>query len=214
VTRRALTGGLLAALLLSGCGQDTDRPAALPTNDAATPAQEVTAEPSSPATKPSAPPVRQAATAAGAPTAAAGAVRTQAPLVPARQGATTTAARPAAPAPRTQPAQQQPSPTSAAKRPSPAASPQPAAQQPGRYTLTISDFAFTPRELTIPVGSTVTVVNRDEAVHDWTSATGVWASGDLRQGESFSFTFRTAGRYDYLCERHPEMTGTITVTPQ
>jgi plastocyanin len=67
--------------------------------------------------------------------------------------------------------------------------------------------------LTIPVGSTVTVTNQDEATHDWTSRNGVWRSGDLAQGVSYSFTFRTTGTFDYLCERHPHMTGTITVTP-
>lgn len=80
--------------------------------------------------------------------------------------------------------------------------------------MTIEDFAFSPRVLTIPVGSTVTATNRDEAVHDWTSDRGVWGSGDLRRGQSFSFTFEDPGTYDYLCERHPSMTGTVTVTPR
>lgn len=79
--------------------------------------------------------------------------------------------------------------------------------------LTIRDFAFSPRLLTVAVGTSVRATNEDEATHDWTSDTGVWRSGDLDTGASFAFTFRTAGTFDYLCERHPQMTGTVTVTP-
>lgn len=79
--------------------------------------------------------------------------------------------------------------------------------------LTIRDFAFSPRLLTVPVGTSVRATNEDEATHDWTSDTGVWRSGDLDTGQSFAFTFRTSGTFDYLCERHPQMTGTVTVTP-
>lgn len=68
--------------------------------------------------------------------------------------------------------------------------------------------------LTVPVGSTVTATNKDEATHDWTSRSSVWRSGDLPPGASYSFTFPASGTFDYLCERHPQMTGTVTVTPR
>lgn len=96
----------------------------------------------------------------------------------------------------------------------PAASPTSTPTPPSQFALTIRDFAFSPRVLTVPIGSTVTATNQDEATHDWTSDSGVWRSGDLPQGGSYSFTFTTSGTFGYLCERHPHMTGTITVTPR
>lgn len=82
----------------------------------------------------------------------------------------------------------------------------------GALTVHIIDFTFTPARISVPVGTTVTVVNDDEAVHDWTSQSGVWRSGDLQRGQSFSFTFRTAGTFEFLCTIHPSMTGSVTVT--
>ena len=36
-------------------------------------------------------------------------------------------------------------------------------------------------------------------------------SGTLNQGDSFTQTFDTAGTYEYFCEFHAEMKGTIVV---
>lgn len=80
--------------------------------------------------------------------------------------------------------------------------------------MTIRDFAFSPRLLTVPVNSRVTATNRDEATHDWTSDRGVWESGNLGQGATFSFSFKSTGTFDYLCTIHPSMTGTVNVTPR
>ncbi len=70
-----------------------------------------------------------------------------------------------------------------------------------------------PRAMTVAAGTTVTATNDDDATHDWTSNTGAWRSGDLATGQSFSFTFRTQGHFDYLCTLHPSMRGSVTVTP-
>jgi amicyanin len=78
-------------------------------------------------------------------------------------------------------------------------------------TVTISDFAFSPAALTITEGDTVTWTNTDPVVHTVTSTTGAFDSGDLAQDDSFSFTFTTAGTYDYFCTPHPTMTGQIVV---
>ena len=96
----------------------------------------------------------------------------------------------------------------------PAASPTRAPTPSAQFALTIRDFAFSPRLLTVPAGSTVTVTNEDDATHDWTSDSGVWRSGALPRGASYSFTFTMSGTFGYLCERHPHMTGTVTVTPR
>ena len=78
--------------------------------------------------------------------------------------------------------------------------------------LAIRDFAFTPKDFSVKVGTTVKATNYDGATHDWTSRTPMFGSGNLRRDESYSFTFRTAGRFDFLCTIHPEMTGSVTVT--
>jgi plastocyanin len=77
----------------------------------------------------------------------------------------------------------------------------------------IANFAFNPSTLTVKVGTTVTWTNADSAPHTVTANDGSFASGDLNQGDSFSFTFTTAGTYAYHCGVHPGMKATITVTP-
>jgi plastocyanin len=77
----------------------------------------------------------------------------------------------------------------------------------------IANFAFSPSTLDIKVGTTVTWTNEDSAPHTVTANDGSFASNDLNQGASFSFTFTTAGTYAYHCGVHPGMKATITVTP-
>lgn len=91
-----------------------------------------------------------------------------------------------------------------------AASPVRAAEQ----AVTIENFAFGPADLTIEVGDTVTWTNLDGAPHTATSTSGPasFDSGTLNTDGTFSFTFDTAGTYEYFCEIHPEMLGSITVT--
>ena len=76
----------------------------------------------------------------------------------------------------------------------------------------IKDFAFNPPEVTVPVGGSVTWTNDDPAPH---TATGLdreaLQSGTLDQGESFTQTFDTAGTFDYFCEFHAGMKGSIVV---
>jgi plastocyanin len=83
----------------------------------------------------------------------------------------------------------------------------------GQYQVVIDSFAFTPAELTVPVGATVTWVNHHGARHDVVANDGSFTSRLFGQGESFSFTFTTPGDYPYVCSIHPGMEGTIIVTP-
>lgn len=76
----------------------------------------------------------------------------------------------------------------------------------------IVDFAFRPRRLEIPKGTRVRWVNRGDVSHTTTSTTGLWNSGALAPGDTFSRVFRTRGTFRYLCSIHPEMTGEILVT--
>ena len=76
---------------------------------------------------------------------------------------------------------------------------------------------FIPNPVTIEAGDTVTWENGDTAAHTATggSATdgvsGVFDSSLIMAGASFSYTFDTAGSFDYFCMVHPWMEGTVIV---
>jgi len=76
----------------------------------------------------------------------------------------------------------------------------------------ITDFAFNEASVTIPVGGSVTWTNNDSAPHTATAQDrDVLQTGTLNQGESFTQVFDTPGTYEYFCEFHPNMSGTVIV---
>lgn len=77
--------------------------------------------------------------------------------------------------------------------------------------IIISGFDFGD-PITVGVGTEIRVTNRDTTAHTWTSLAGLFDSETIDPGESFEFTFDTAGTFEFLCVIHPQMTGTITVT--
>lgn len=81
------------------------------------------------------------------------------------------------------------------------------------YSVAMKGYAFSPASLSVPVGSTVTWTNQDTAPHDVKTTSGPVSihSPMLDKGESWSFTFGTAGSYGYYCTVHPDMTAGITV---
>ena len=79
------------------------------------------------------------------------------------------------------------------------------------HAVSINDGFFSPANLTVTVGDTVTWTNADDSPHTVTADSGAFASGNLDGGASFSWTFTTAGTFTYVCSYHGEMTGTITV---
>lgn len=81
----------------------------------------------------------------------------------------------------------------------------------GGAEVVMQGFAFRPDTVTIAVGQSVTWTNQDGTQHDAVSDEGVFSSPLLSRGETFSFTFDTAGTYTYHCDPHPYMTGTIVV---
>lgn len=82
----------------------------------------------------------------------------------------------------------------------------------GTYEVVIANFAYSPAELTIKVGESVTFTNQDSAPHTATARErDVLQTGRLDQGESITITFDTPGTYEYFCEFHPNMSGTIIV---
>ena len=87
----------------------------------------------------------------------------------------------------------------------PASTPPPAPQ-----TVEIRNYAYTPQDIPVPVGTTVVWVQEDSTVHTVTDA-GVFDSGHLSRGQIFRYTFRTPGTYDYYGTVHPGMAGVVTV---
>jgi amicyanin len=78
----------------------------------------------------------------------------------------------------------------------------------------IENFDFKPATIKVKIGDTVTWTNKDTAKHD------VVDDNDnpdgpkgplLSKGESYSFTFKKAGTYNYHCSPHPYMKGTVIV---
>lgn len=79
--------------------------------------------------------------------------------------------------------------------------------------VTIQNFAFSPNSITVVIGvnNSVTWTNMDSTAHTVTADGGAFNSGSLSTGQTFSFTFTTAGSYTYHCSIHPYMTGTVIV---
>ena len=102
-------------------------------------------------------------------------------------------------------------------KPKPVPTPSPTPSQTATsYTIHMSNYSFSPPSLTVPVGSTVTVVT-DNGTHTWTSGSDGIANGkfDSNGASTFSFTFNTPGTYPYFCQYHyatNQMAGSITVT--
>jgi plastocyanin len=87
--------------------------------------------------------------------------------------------------------------------------------------VTIQNFAYSPGDLTVTAGDSVTWTNRDPDFntggngHTATSDTpGVFDTGQLRHNESSQpITFTAYGDFPYHCSVHPNMTGMLRVTP-
>ena len=83
----------------------------------------------------------------------------------------------------------------------------------GGETVSLAGFAFSPSELTIPAGTTVTFT--DTANHTVTEGTDGEAVDDPivdeDGGSDIEVTFDEPGTYDITCKIHPDMNMTITV---
>lgn len=70
---------------------------------------------------------------------------------------------------------------------------------------------FDPATITVDVGTEVVWTNIDGASHTTTADDGAWDSGNLGQGESFTFAASEEGVFGYFCAIHPSMVGEIIV---
>jgi len=77
--------------------------------------------------------------------------------------------------------------------------------------VTIDNFTFTPPELTVAVGTTVKWANHDDIPHSVVDKNKAFRSKALDTDDAFSFTFASAGSFDYFCGLHPHMVGKIIV---
>jgi plastocyanin len=83
--------------------------------------------------------------------------------------------------------------------------------------VSIGDNFFSPMSITIKQGSTLVWTHNGNIAHTVTSgspssASGLFDSGNLSRGQTFSFRFTTVGTISYFCRIHgAAMTGTITV---
>lgn len=87
-------------------------------------------------------------------------------------------------------------------------------QQPeSKGQITIDNFAFNPRSLTITRGNTVTWLNHDDVPHRIKSSDDRFrGSGVLDTRASYAATFSKPGEYPYFCSIHPTMTARIVVS--
>jgi Icc protein len=84
--------------------------------------------------------------------------------------------------------------------------------RPAPGEIAIDNFSFTPRELSVAAGDTVTWVNHDDVPHLIVSVDRKFASSSvLDTSQKYQQRFTTPGRYAYFCSLHPTMTGTVVV---
>lgn len=84
----------------------------------------------------------------------------------------------------------------------------------GGAKVSIANFAFTPAEVSIAPGESVTWTNDDGAPHGLEFHDGAKGTDLLLPGMSFTRRFDQPGAYDYNCTVHPYMTGRVVVRGQ
>ena len=87
----------------------------------------------------------------------------------------------------------------------------PAAAQAAERVIEIKNYMF--MEVTVPAGTKVTWINRDEVPHTVIERNKLFHSAALDTDDKFSYVFNTPGTYDYFCSLHPYMVAKVIVTP-
>jgi amicyanin len=80
-------------------------------------------------------------------------------------------------------------------------------------SVSMDHNTFISSEITVVPGTTVTWVNKEDMPHTVVNVNKGFRSKTLVKDAQFSFTFTTAGDYDYLCSIHPNMKGKVIVKP-
>jgi plastocyanin len=84
------------------------------------------------------------------------------------------------------------------------------AQASGTAGVDIDHFKYHPHTLTVSRGTTVTFSNSSRRTHTATDR-GVFDSGHIKPGHSFSVRFTQRGTFAYHCKIHRFMHGKIVV---
>ena len=79
-------------------------------------------------------------------------------------------------------------------------------------TVRIDGMRFEPASITVKPGTTVTWVQASPMPHTISGTSGELSSDALRSGQEYRHTFTKAGRYDYVCDFHPSMGGSVIVS--
>ncbi len=87
----------------------------------------------------------------------------------------------------------------------------PASSVAATVAVKITANGFSPKTLTIDQGDVIKWTNADNVNHQLVANNGAFASPIMRPGQSYSFTFNTAGTIRYHDALHPTFTGTITI---
>jgi plastocyanin len=77
-------------------------------------------------------------------------------------------------------------------------------------------YKFAPAAITVKAGTTVTWTNDDHFTHSVQFVDGGLPTDPhvMEPGQTATFTFTTAGTFNYQCHLHPQnMKGVVTVTP-
>lgn len=85
--------------------------------------------------------------------------------------------------------------------------------EPQTQMINMLDFEFSPDEITIEKGDTVTWVNKGRGTHYVMTSSGlkILDSKTIKKGESWSYTFEEVGRHKYFSPIYPRMTGIVIV---
>jgi plastocyanin len=88
--------------------------------------------------------------------------------------------------------------------------------QPASKTVTITNFQFSPKTVTIKAGAEVSWEVK-EGTHTVTADNGAFESQALSAGQKFNYKFTKPGTYRYYCSFHGgkgghDMAGTVNVT--
>lgn len=89
-------------------------------------------------------------------------------------------------------------------------SPSESAEGGGGADLTIVDFSFSPAELSVTEGQTITVTNIGESSHTFTTDDEA-IDETIGAGETVDITLTGVASGGFHCRFHSQMTGTLTV---
>ena len=68
--------------------------------------------------------------------------------------------------------------------------------------VTLGEQYFTPQQLRVKAGTTVTWRNGGQQNHDVRARDGSFVVGVVSPGQTYSYTFTRPGRYRYVCSIH------------